>query len=161
MISRNLVCAHMCFNLARGSRLALLSGPTRSLPSVCSLFYPAHQSFTRRLQPQQATCWSWCDEGMPLPSVTSPPAVWVFLLKHLLLRTRGQCTATLGPVPKPGRLLASLTKLVLGWVPMLRLIIRLFMSSCIHVPCVRIHCWFEMFYVPERRRLQACQCPLT
>jgi hypothetical protein len=61
------------------------------------------------------------------------------LLNHLLLCSRGQCTATLGPVPKLGRQLALLTKLVLGWAPILQLIIRLaaWVSSYVRILSLR------------------------
>lgn len=62
------------------------------------------------------------------------------------LGSRGQCTTTLGPVAKLGRQLALLTKLVLGWVPIL---------PTYYKTCRSLH----MDPVAERRRLQKCQCP--
>ena len=113
------LCTHMFqFSPVVPSRRSVRV-PRVPSPSVVASSHPPsltpHSGYSQR-----AACWSWCDEGMPLPSLTPPPPPphpMSLPAETSPLGSRGQCTATLGPVAKPGR------QLVLGPVPMLQLII--------------------------------------
>ena len=103
----------------RGPVTSLCSGPTRSL-AVCSrLLSPAQPNSTQWLQPESSLLvMMWRRNAAPLFNSPPPPPNSMSLPAETSpLGSRGQCTATLGPVAKPGR------QLVLGPVPMLQLII--------------------------------------